>query len=259
MGVLPRIITGLGRDLTAASISARFIAVVYAGFRYGLRGGLIGFLTDVGRRQQISLQKPARAVHFNSFRRDKPFVTINCGAIPTDLLESEFFGHIKGPFTGEAGHKPGKAESAGSGTLFLVEIGEKSFELQLKLLRLIQSGEIEKVGAAAPCRVDVRIIAATRRNLRGMIEDGAFREDLPGYLRREPPPAEALRHDLRPDGISLKAVEEDLILRMYRMERTAFADATTARCRRESSSRLCFGGAAPLAQNGRRCAFSGCS
>lgn len=120
----------------------------------------------------------ARAVHFNSRRRDRPFVTINCGAIPKDLLESELFGHVKGSFTGAVGHKQGKVEAADTGTLFLDEIGEMSFELQVKLLRMIQSGEIEKVGASSAARVDVRIIAATHRNLKGMIEDGAFREDL---------------------------------------------------------------------------------
>jgi DNA-binding NtrC family response regulator len=90
----------------------------------------------------------ARAVHCNSARRDRPFVTINCGAIPRDLLESELFGHVKGSFTGAVAHKPGKVETADTGTLFLDEIGEMPLELQVKVLRLIQQGEIEKVGAA---------------------------------------------------------------------------------------------------------------
>lgn len=120
----------------------------------------------------------ARAIHFNSRRRDKPFVTINCGAIPRDLLESELFGHVKGSFTGAMAHKAGKVELADRGTLFLDEIGEMSGDLQVKLLRLIQQGELEKVGAAAPIRIDVRFVAATHRNLRAMIEDGTFREDL---------------------------------------------------------------------------------
>jgi DNA-binding NtrC family response regulator len=120
----------------------------------------------------------AKAVHFNSNRREKPFVTINCGAIPKDLLESELFGHVKGSFTGATAHKKGKVESADGGTLFLDEIGEMPLELQVKLLRLIQQGEIEKVGAPTPSNVDVRIIAATHRNLPAMIEDGTFREDL---------------------------------------------------------------------------------
>jgi two-component system NtrC family response regulator len=120
----------------------------------------------------------AKAIHFNSPRREKTFVTINCGAIPKDLLESELFGHVKGSFTGAVAHKKGRAEAADGGTLFLDEIGEMPVELQVKLLRLLQHGEIEKVGAAETTIVDVRIIAATHRNLQAMIEDGAFREDL---------------------------------------------------------------------------------
>lgn len=120
----------------------------------------------------------AKAVHFNSARHEKPFVTINCGAIPRDLLESELFGHVKGSFTGAVTHRKGKVESADGGTLFLDEIGEMQLELQVKLLRLIQQGEIEKVGAPSASTVDVRVIAATHRNLQAMIEDGAFREDL---------------------------------------------------------------------------------
>jgi DNA-binding NtrC family response regulator len=120
----------------------------------------------------------ARAIHFNSRRKQQPFVTINCGAIPKDLLESELFGHTKGSFTGAAAPKKGKVEAADGGTLFLDEIGEMPVELQVKLLRLIQNGEIEKVGATSPASVDVRIIAATHRNLQALIEDGTFREDL---------------------------------------------------------------------------------
>ena len=120
----------------------------------------------------------ARAIHFNSRRRDKPFVTINCGAIPRELLESELFGHVKGSFTGAVAHKTGKVEMAHRGTLFLDEIGEMPGELQVKVLRLIQQGELEKVGATSPVKVNVRFVAATHRNLRAMIEDNTFREDL---------------------------------------------------------------------------------
>ncbi|HYI95403.1 MAG TPA: sigma-54 dependent transcriptional regulator [Bryobacteraceae bacterium] len=120
----------------------------------------------------------ARAVHFNSRRAAKAFITINCGAIPRDLLESELFGHMRGSFTGALSHKQGKVEAADGGTLFLDEIGEMSMELQVKMLRMIQEGEIEKIGTTAPLKVDVRIIAATHRNLQAMIEDGTFREDL---------------------------------------------------------------------------------
>ena len=120
----------------------------------------------------------ARAIHQNSLRKDQAFVTINCGAIPKDLLESELFGYAKGSFTGALAPKRGKVEIADGGTLFLDEIGELPPQLQVKLLRLIQQGEIEKVGAISPVSVDVRIIAATHRNLQSMIEDGSFREDL---------------------------------------------------------------------------------
>ncbi len=120
----------------------------------------------------------AKAIHFNSSRKDKPLVTINCAAIPKELLESELFGHKKGAFTGAVADKKGKAEMADGGTLFLDEIGEMPLELQVKVLRLIQEGEIEKVGSERRNKVDVRIIAATHRDLQAMIEDGAFREDL---------------------------------------------------------------------------------
>jgi len=120
----------------------------------------------------------ARAIHLNSRRREKPFITINCGAIPRELLESELFGHVKGSFTGAVAHKAGKVQMADGGTLFLDEIGEMPGELQVKLLRLIQQGELEKVGATSQVKVDVRFVAATHRNLQALIEDGLFREDL---------------------------------------------------------------------------------
>jgi two-component system NtrC family response regulator len=120
----------------------------------------------------------ARAIHQNSRRKHQPFITINSGAIPKELMESELFGHTKGSFTGAVAPKRGKVEMADGGTLFLDEIGEMPLELQVKLLRLIQNGEIEKVGATGLTRVDTRIIAATHRNLQALIEDGTFREDL---------------------------------------------------------------------------------
>ncbi len=141
----------------------------------------------------------ARAIHFNSPRKTRPFLTINCGAIPKDLLESELFGHVKGSFTGAIMHKTGKIEAADGGTLFLDEIGDMPLELQVKVLRLVQQGEIEKVGATSPLKVDVRIVAATHRNLQAMIEDETFREDL--YYRLaviplEIPPLRERREDI---------------------------------------------------------------
>lgn len=141
----------------------------------------------------------AKAIHFNSPRKEHPFITINCGAIPKDLLESELFGHVKGSFTGAVAHKRGKAEAADGGTLFLDEIGELPAELQVKLLRLLQQGEIEKVGATETSYVDVRIIAATNRNLQAMVEDGAFRDDL--YYRLAVIPLELPPLRDRPDDI----------------------------------------------------------
>jgi two-component system NtrC family response regulator len=141
----------------------------------------------------------AKAIHFNSPRRERPFVVINCGAIPKELLESELFGHTKGSFTGALAHKQGKIELADQGSLFLDEIGEMPLELQIKLLRLIQEREIERIGAAAPTKVDVRIIAATHRNLRAMVEDGTFREDLYYRLNVIPLTLPPLRE--RPDDI----------------------------------------------------------
>lgn len=120
----------------------------------------------------------ARAIHHNSRRRNHPFVTINCGAIPKDLIEAELFGFSKGAFTGAQASKSGRVEMADGGTLFLDEIGELPLESQVKLLRLIQHGEIERVGTTSPKVINVRIIAATHRTLSAMVEDGLFREDL---------------------------------------------------------------------------------
>jgi len=120
----------------------------------------------------------AKAIHFRSSRKSHAMVTINCGAIPRDLLESELFGHLKGSFTGALSHKKGRIEAADGGTVFLDEIGEMPHELQVRILRLIQEREIDKIGSTAPTKVDVRIIAATHRNLESMVEDGSFREDL---------------------------------------------------------------------------------
>lgn len=120
----------------------------------------------------------AKAIHVNSPRHERPFVTINCGAIPRDLLESELFGYVKGAFTGAVTHKKGKVEAADGGTAFLDEIGEMPLDLQVRVLRLLQEREIEKVGAPIPVHVDVRIIAATHRNLEELVANGTFREDL---------------------------------------------------------------------------------
>ncbi len=120
----------------------------------------------------------ARAIHRKSRRRDKPFVSINCGAIPENLLESELFGHVKGAFTGATANKPGKFELADGGTVFLDEIGDMSPDLQVKVLKVLEEGEFEPVGGSKSVRVDVRILAATHRDLSEEVQKGNFREDL---------------------------------------------------------------------------------
>jgi DNA-binding NtrC family response regulator len=120
----------------------------------------------------------ARAIHFNSDRSNKPFVAINCGAIVGNLMESEFFGHKKGSFTGAVRDKDGHFKMANGGTLFLDEIGDIPLHLQVKLLRAIEEGEILPVGGNTPIEIDVRIIAATNHNLEDDLEAGTFRDDL---------------------------------------------------------------------------------
>lgn len=120
----------------------------------------------------------ARALHQNSSRRDKPFVPVNCGAIPAELLESELFGHEKGAFTGAISSRAGRFELADGGTLFLDEVGDMPLPMQVKLLRVLQERQFERVGGSRTLEVDVRIITATHKDLEAMISSGEFREDL---------------------------------------------------------------------------------
>ena len=141
----------------------------------------------------------ARAVHEQSTRRDAPIITVNCAAIPEGLIESELFGHEKGAFTGAAARREGLVEAADGGTLFLDEIGELPQPAQARLLRVLQEGEIRPVGAAHARRVDVRLIAATHRDLQSMVEQGSFREDLYfrlNVVRVELPPLRARGEDI---------------------------------------------------------------
>jgi two-component system response regulator PilR (NtrC family) len=120
----------------------------------------------------------ARAIHYNSQRRESPFVSINCGALPDPLLESELFGHMKGSFTGASSNKKGLFEVADGGTIFLDEIGETSPAMQIKLLRVLQERRIRRVGGTEEIEADVRVITATNQNLETMVREKAFREDL---------------------------------------------------------------------------------
>ena len=143
----------------------------------------------------------ARCIHFNGSRKDGPFVAQNCGALPPDLLESELFGHRKGAFTGSVEDRPGLFETADGGTVFLDEIGEMSAAMQVRLLRVVQDGEIRRVGENAVRKVNVRILAATNRDLKADVEGGRFREDL--YFRLnvfpiEVPPLRRRREDIPP-------------------------------------------------------------
>jgi len=141
----------------------------------------------------------ARAIHFNSLRRDKPFVSVNCGAIPEGLMESELFGHVRGAFTGAVSNKIGLFSAGEGGTLFLDEITEIPPLLQVKLLRAIQTREIRRVGDTKDMKTDVRLIAASNRNLEDAVKDGILREDLYYRLNVIPiqlPPLRERREDI---------------------------------------------------------------
>jgi two-component system nitrogen regulation response regulator NtrX len=141
----------------------------------------------------------AAAIHTQSARRDRPFIRVNCAAIPKDLVESEMFGHEKGAFTGATDRRIGRFELAHTGTLFLDEVGDLGAEAQAKLLRAIEAGDIERVGGGKPIRVDVRILAATNKDLAKAVGDGSFREDLYFRLNVIPIPLPPLRE--RPGDI----------------------------------------------------------
>jgi transcriptional regulator with GAF, ATPase, and Fis domain len=142
----------------------------------------------------------AHAIHFNSPRADRPFVSVNCAAIPEHLLEAELFGHVKGAFTGAIADRKGKFILADGGTIFLDEIGDMSAMLQAKILRVLQQREVDSVGADRPVTVDVRVIAATHRDLEAMVRKGEFRADLYYRLNVVPihvPPLRDRLEDIR--------------------------------------------------------------
>ncbi|HHN73445.1 MAG TPA: sigma-54-dependent Fis family transcriptional regulator, partial [Thermopetrobacter sp.] len=126
----------------------------------------------------VGKEMVARAIHGESKRAGRPFVAVNCGAIPENLVESTLFGHEKGAFTGAVARHLGKFQEASGGTLFLDEVAELPLDMQVKLLRALQEGEVDPVGARRPVKVDVRIVSATNRDMIAMVKEGAFREDL---------------------------------------------------------------------------------
>lgn len=141
----------------------------------------------------------AGAIHYNSDRRKEPFVTVNCSALSESLLESELFGHVRGAYTGAVRDRTGRFEEAEGGTIFLDEIGELSPYIQVKLLRVLQEREIERVGESTRRRVDIRVITATNRDLRAMVQEGSFREDLYYRLKVFPidlPPLRGRKDDI---------------------------------------------------------------
>ena len=145
----------------------------------------------------------ARAIHYNGHRKNKAFIALFCGSLPDSLLESELFGYKKGAFTGAVADKPGLFEAADKGTLFLDEVGDLSPSLQTALLRVLQEGEVKRIGETTVRKVDVRIVSASNKSLESLIEEGAFREDLYYRLNTIPVTTPALRE--RPEDIPLLA------------------------------------------------------
>lgn len=175
----------------------------------------------------------ARAIHAQSTRAKAPFVEVNCAAIPSELIESELFGHMKGSFTGAVADRPGKFEQADRGTLFLDEIGDMSLAAQAKVLRVLQDGVVTRIGGNKPLQVDVRVLAATNKNVTDEIAAGRFREDLYYRLNVVPihvPPLRERREDIPslighfaaqltgPGGLAPRAIGDDAVTRLTHLD-----------------------------------------
>lgn len=170
----------------------------------------------------------ARHIHFSGPRSKKPFVVVNCAAIPDTLIESELFGHEKGAFTGAESSRPGKFETANEGTIFLDEIGDMRLDSQAKLLRVLQDGVVERIGSTQPRKVNVRVIAATNQPLSKLVQDGAFRQDL--YYRLEVLPVELppLRRRIHDLPLLISHFRDKLSTRLGRPVPRVGADALEA-------------------------------
>jgi len=159
-------------DLVGSSIKMKEVFELVESVSYSTATVLIQGESGTGK------ELVARATHYRSPRRDRPFVAVNCSALTESLLESELFGHMKGSFTGATADKKGLFETASGGTIFLDEIGEIPLSMQVKLLRVLQEGEVKRVGANDTRMVDIRVIAATNKDLQTLMKEGTFREDL---------------------------------------------------------------------------------
>lgn len=175
----------------------------------------------------------ARAIHRKSKRADKPFVEVNCAAIPAELIESELFGHEKGSFTGATGQRIGKFEQADGGTLFLDEIGDMSLAAQAKVLRALEEGKIERVGGNKLIPVDVRVIAATNKNIEGEIKKGNFRDDLYHRLNVIPIHVAPLRERREDIPVLVKAFIEDVCTRNGLAKKTISDEALKELAKRD--------------------------
>jgi DNA-binding NtrC family response regulator len=167
----------VGSALTFAELIATGHAMS-AVLRLGRRAAQSSIPVLVEGESGVGKEMIARAIHGESSRRGRPFVAVNCGAIPENLVESILFGHEKGSFTGASGRHIGKFQEADGGTLFLDEVAELPLEVQVKLLRAVEQGEIDPIGSRKPVKIDIRLISATNRNMIEMVKQGRFREDL---------------------------------------------------------------------------------